>query len=50
MKIFEKFKKKTPEKTDNKKKPNQSINDDFLKNLPPGVKIKKIEIGPKQIL
>jgi cell division protease FtsH len=29
---------------------NNTINDDFFKNLPPGVKIKKIEIGPKQII
>ena len=50
MKIFEKFKKKEAEKTDNKKKRDQPINDEFLKNLPPGVKIKKIEIGPKQIV
>jgi len=35
----------------NKEKVNKSkINDEFLKNLPPGVKIKKIEIGPKQII
>ncbi|MDD4937914.1 MAG: ATP-dependent zinc metalloprotease FtsH [Candidatus Shapirobacteria bacterium] len=32
----------------NQKKTN--LNNDFLKNLPPGVKIKKIEIGPKQVI
>ena len=24
--------------------------DEFIKNLPPGVKIKRIEVGPKQII
>jgi len=33
-----------------KKKENKEIPDDLLKNLPPGVKIHKIEIGPVQIL
>jgi cell division protease FtsH len=56
MKIFEKFK----SKKDNKKEDNldrkvksddkQKLEDDFLKNLPPGVKVKKIEVGPKQII
>jgi len=40
--IKEKAKKQDKKKTD--------INDEFLKNLPPGVKIKRIEIGPKQII
>ncbi|MFA5532102.1 MAG: ATP-dependent zinc metalloprotease FtsH [Candidatus Shapirobacteria bacterium] len=59
--IFNKFKKmvkdskdqvKTGENKENPKKQDKksNINDDFLKNLPPGVKIKKIEIGPKQII
>jgi len=49
-------KKKTEEKKveveKNKKQSaeQKKINDDFLKNLPPGVKIKRIEIGPKQII
>jgi len=63
MKIFEKLIKKINEilrQTKNKQTPKSKekdkkvddkvINDDFLKNLPPGVKIKKIEIGPKQII
>ena len=62
MKIFEKLIKKVKpkkeiketKKVDNKVKnenaEKQNISDDFLKNLPPGVKIKKIEIGPKQII
>lgn len=59
--IFNKFKKivkdskdqvKTGENKENAKKHDKktNINDEFLKNLPPGVKIKKIEIGPKQII
>ncbi len=59
--IFNKFKKmvkdskdqvKTGENKENPKKQDKksNINDEFLKNLPPGVKIKKIEIGPKQII
>ncbi len=58
MKIWEKLFGKRP-KTEGKKKaspPSQKAmadkkaNDTFLKNLPPGVKVTKIEIGPKQIL
>jgi len=54
MKIFDNLKKKTKkekaplEKETGKKK--IDLENDFLKNLPPGVKIKKIEIGPKQII
>jgi cell division protease FtsH len=33
-----------------KKQVKNNINDDFLKNLPPGVKIKQIQIGPKQLI
>jgi len=61
MKIFDKLinkikpKKdlKDVKKVDNKEKIDKKkeiINEEFLKNLPPGVKIKKIEIGPKQII
>ncbi len=61
MKMFENLIKKiNPKKKQNKDKKlegkvkNQNkktvIEDEFLKNLPPGVKIKKIEIGPKQII
>ncbi len=63
MKIFERFKRKVNKKnmatkTDEDFKKSKQIKDkdqkkaeeDFLKNLPPGVKIKKIEIGPKQIV
>lgn len=35
------------QKKENKK---NKINDDFLKNLPPGVKVTKIELGPKQVI
>ncbi len=53
MKIFDVLKKKTEGK-DIKNKgeigKNKKLEEDFLKNLPPGVKIKKIEIGPKQII
>jgi cell division protease FtsH len=57
MKFWEKIFKKTKKKpeVENKKKKNiksnakkGSKNDDFLKNLPPGVKVTKIELGPKQ--
>ncbi len=61
MKLFQNLFKKNNHKKEGKKekivnnnetignnKPN--IEKDFLKNLPPGVKIKKIEIGPKQII
>ena len=34
-------------KTDNNK---TKAENDFMKNLPPGVKIKRIEVGPKQII
>jgi len=56
MKIFEKFnKKKEVKKTKDmeskdKIKNQKKLEEDFLKNLPPGVKIKKIELGPKQIV
>jgi len=61
MKIFDKLIKKVKPKKDLKDvkkvdskekidKKREIANDDFLKNLPPGVKIKKIEIGPKQII
>jgi cell division protease FtsH len=55
MKIFGNLRKKIDKKVSSAKatedlKKKKSINDEFLKNLPPGVKIKKIEIGPKQIL
>ncbi|HPJ17322.1 MAG TPA: AAA family ATPase, partial [Candidatus Woesebacteria bacterium] len=39
---------KKDEKKEEKK--GKSATDELLKNLPPGVKIKKIEIGPKQII
>jgi cell division protease FtsH len=42
-------KKKTPDKKINKTKKND-IPKEILDNLPPGVKIKKIEIGPSQII
>ena len=52
-KMFKKTKKKAPSvssEQSNKKKvdKNKKKNDDFLKNLPPGVKVTKIELGPKQ--
>jgi len=61
MKIFEELIKRIKiKKTNNNKEKvedkgkenNKKINpgDDFMKNLPPGVKIKRIEIGPKQII
>jgi cell division protease FtsH len=61
MKIFENLIKKLIPKKENKEKnkvdskvKNEKkkvvINEEFLKNIPPGVKIKKIEIGPKQII
>ncbi|MEI8067999.1 MAG: ATP-dependent zinc metalloprotease FtsH [Candidatus Shapirobacteria bacterium] len=60
MKIFEDLKKKILRQAQDVKKniakkngadkKSQDINKDLLNNLPPGVKIKKIEIGPKQIL
>ncbi len=54
MKIFESLKKKTkkPEKEE-KKNIKQNVNDipkELLDKLPPGVKIKRIVIGPKQII
>jgi cell division protease FtsH len=60
MKFWEKMFKKTEEKvaTDKIKKGNnqkketknkkKAKKDEFLKNLPPGVKVTKIELGPKQ--
>lgn len=52
MNIWNKlFKKKHEVKKAEKKKQKQDeIPDELLKNLPPGVKVKKIEIGPKQIM
>lgn len=53
MKIIDILKKKTGKKEVKKKEEvgkNKKMEEDFLKNLPPGVKIKKIEIGPKQII
>ena len=61
--LIKKFKKQTSgEKVETKKKKNENIDgktgnnnppkteNDFMKNLPPGVKIKRIEVGPKQII
>lgn len=49
MKISKIWKKKT--KINKKeKKDKDKLNEDFLKNLPPGVRIKKIEIRPKNII
>ena len=51
MKFWNKmFKKsiKKPEVKGKKVNKNKKNNDDFLKNLPPGVKVTKIELGPKQ--
>lgn len=55
MKIVENLKKKfglEKKKTEVKKKleVKNNISKEILDNLPPGVKIKKIEIGPKQII
>ena len=56
MKIFDNFKKKDDKiktkeaETKEKVKDQKNLEEEFLKNLPPGVKIKKIEIGPKQII
>lgn len=50
MNFFDKF---FPKKIDKKKvakKPNNDIPKEVLDKLPPGVKIKRIEIGPKQIV
>jgi len=41
--------KKVDDKVKNEKK-KVVVNEEFLKNLPPGVKIKKIELGPKQLI
>ncbi len=43
---------KTSEELNNKKNTEEkkNIEDEFMKNLPPGVKIKKIELGPKQMV
>jgi cell division protease FtsH len=43
---------KASEELDSKKNTEEkkNIEDEFLKNLPPGVKIKKIELGPKQMI
>ena len=56
MKIFDNLKgkitkKETKEKEKQVKSEDQKkAEDEFLKNLPPGVKIKKIELGPKQMI
>lgn len=52
MKIWEKFKKKQKVQKNIKKENvrKDKKTDDFLKNLPPGVKVTKIELGPKQIV
>ena len=57
MKIFEDLKKILQSRTknsakqnDNKKEKKNTIPKELLDKLPPGVKIKRIEIGPKQIV
>jgi len=56
MKIFDNLKgkitkKETKEKEKQVKSEDQKkAEEEFLKNLPPGVKIKKIELGPKQMI
>ena len=58
MKMFDELKRKIGKKEEKKASTTKTtedskkkvMNDEFLKNLPPGVKIKKIEIGPKQII
>jgi len=44
------FSKKKKKEVKQVKKKVEKIDDEMFKNLPPGVKIHKIEIGPKQIL
>lgn len=41
---------KNKKKVNKKKVENKKIDKDLLKNLPPGVKVHRIEIGPRQIL
>ncbi len=43
-------KKNTSENTEKQDKNKIDLNEEFMKNLPPGVKIKKIELGPKQMI
>ena len=50
MKIFDKLMGKNNKKVNKKKVENKKIDKDLLKNLPPGVKVHRIEIGPRQIL
>lgn len=52
MNIFERFfgKKDNKSKTKPKKQENNEIPKEIMDKLPPGVKIKRIEIGPQQIL
>ena len=50
MDMFEKIKKILGIKNNPKKESKNEIPKDILDKLPPGVKIKKIEIGPRQII
>jgi len=56
MKIFDNLKRKISKKEEKEVEKKIKVDDrkkaeeDFFKNLPPGVKIKKIELGPKQMI
>jgi len=50
MKISEMWQKKEKVKGNKEVEKKDKSDEEMFKNLPPGVKIKKIEIGPKNII